>query len=282
MPRGRPRKNVNSEDLKNISVDGEQLIELNGFPVQAVSAEDINFGDDIVTINEIKDEKESNKEKEVSYTPTDPEWTDYVLAHLKPNEFQKGFPTVHGIRRLVGKFIGDIIRSESEVVQSPSPDNEYNATIVHTVYIVRHSDKETIVVNGASDLSKAVAKPPFDKFIVASADSRAEGKCLRRVLQINTVSAEEVSGEDQSASSDESITPTQISLLETIAKRNNINLEKFVKSNFDVQTIDIITREQGSVLCSKISEYQRVNDTIPENIKGYVSSWKNDFSKGDN
>src|SRR6185369_10110579 len=97
-------------------------------------------------------------------TPGDPAWTYYVLSLLKDDEFNtkgKGrYPTVGGIRRVFPTLLGKIVRSESAVVQCPSPENDNRTTVIHYLEYIDHN-LDNIKVNGAVDLFKGNALPPF-------------------------------------------------------------------------------------------------------------------------
>jgi hypothetical protein len=211
-----------------------------------------------------------------TYTPCDPEWTDYVLSHLEKNEFNAGYPTVDGVRRLVNIFLGDIISSKSSVVSSPSDNNQFRATIIHELVIRRYRDGQQVVVNGVVDVYPGNAKSPFDKHVCSSCDTKAEGKALRRALQIKAVVAEEITELEQ-VEKQETVSTTQISVIDNLCKRNSINVENFVKTLFDVKTITTLNKEQATEVCRQLNIYQRSDKEIPQAILGYVADWQSTF-----
>ena len=67
-------------------------------------------------------------------TPNDLEWTDHVLTLLSDDEKIAGNPTTDGLRRVFEIALNcRLMSSTSSVVQSPSPDNEKRATVVHSL-----------------------------------------------------------------------------------------------------------------------------------------------------
>src|SRR5690606_5003641 len=128
-----------------------------------------------------------DQKDQVEYKMIDPEWTDYVLAQMEPTEIdKKGYPTVDGTRRMVEKLLGRIISSHSNVVQCPTPENNFRGTVVHDLKI-RTFDNDVIEVNGAVDIQKNEVQKPFDQYLISCLCTRAEGKALRRALQLKTI-----------------------------------------------------------------------------------------------
>ena len=85
------------------------------------------------SINETVSVEVTNK----SVTPNDIEWTDHVLSLLSDDEKIMGNPTTDGLRRIFEIALNCIITdSSSSVVQSPSPENEKRATVVHSMTYV--------------------------------------------------------------------------------------------------------------------------------------------------
>ena len=124
---------------------------------------------------------------------------------------------------------------------------------------------------------------PFNQHLVSTADTRAEGKALRRALKLRVVTAEEVqqTSDDDVLASEEDITDQQILALNQMCKRLDINLIEGVKSvSPNASSIRDSSNLQGRMLLSTLSEYQRNAASIPDNLKGYDSEWKEVFDNG--
>ena len=78
----------------------------------------------------------SVKKEENNSTPSihDIDWTDHVLSLLEDDEKIKGNPTTDGLRRIFEKTLNcSVIAAETEIVQTPEPNNEKRATAIHTI-----------------------------------------------------------------------------------------------------------------------------------------------------
>src|SRR5688500_7434881 len=70
----------------------------------------------------------------------DPEWTDWVMAQFEPEELDEGLPKVDGLRRLVRKLIGPILKGKAEGRQYPTIDNEQRATVEYTLVVLNRNN----------------------------------------------------------------------------------------------------------------------------------------------
>jgi hypothetical protein len=228
---------------------------------------------------EIKDIKES-KEKKITYH--DLEWSDYVLGLLSDDEKIEGNPTTDGLRRVFEIAMNcEIIDSLSEVVQSPSIDNEKRATVVHMLSYIVNGDKErnTKTVSGAADVYWGNCDKIFRNHPVAVAETRAEGRALRRGLRLRkVVTADELSREIEDNPDGDSVTKisnNQLNFMDVLAKRLDINMVKLLeKSGHKDKNIYNIEHSVAVDIIKNLSSYQQNTDTIPSESKGYDSHWK--------
>ena len=115
---------------------------------------------DFEDIVDVIEEELDEETEEVVYTPSDPEWSEYVLDQMHDSELKQGNPTV----------------------------------------------------DGCVDVKFQNIPHPFNQHLVSTADTRAEGKALRRALKLRVVTAEEVqqTSEDDVLAAQENITDQQI------------------------------------------------------------------------
>lgn len=218
------------------------------------------------------------------YTIWDIEWTDYVLSLLSEDEKIQGNPTTEGLRRVFEKALNCVlVESTSDVVQSPCPTNEKRATVVHSLsYILKDIPQDspfnTITVNGAADVYWGNCDKVFRNHPVAVAETRAEGRALRRALRLRKVlAAEEVvdsTEDDIGADNVTKITNNQINFIDVIAKRLDINVLSIIKNlGINEDNVKNILHEDALRVIRELSSYQQKVDDIPEDIKGYVNKW---------
>lgn len=216
-----------------------------------------------------------------SDTPTmyDPEWSDYVLSQMADDEKMDGNPTVDGLRRMVGVIFGNITSSHTNVVQTPTPDNKERATV--TVTIVVNDGDENLMVTGAADSYWGNTDKAYRNYPVAVAETRAEGRALKRLLKLRKViSAEEKADEIEPIGEDSvgKITPPQIQYLEiTCRDKLGVNIKKLLNKHLpDVQNVNDISHADALELFKVLSSYQSTG--VPEELQGYDSDWKGNLT----
>lgn len=237
--------------------------------------------------------KEKKTTEETSTTKTTKidtnslEWNDYVLGLLSDDEKIDGNPTTDGLRRIFEIALDcTVIESISSVVQSPDPNNEKRATVVHSIgYILNSegSDKASLnikkIVSGAADVYWGNCDKIYRNHPVAVAETRAEGRALRRGLKLRkVVAAEELAKDIEDTPDGESvgkISQNQINFMDVMAKRLNINIhELLVDLSIDSSNINNISHENAIVAIRELSKYQQNVDQIPQKLVGYDVSWR--------
>lgn len=233
----------------------------------------------------------SKAKKEDSTTKTNKvdinslEWNEYVLGLLSDDEKIDGNPTTDGLRRIFEIALEcTIVDSSSVVVQTPDVSNEKRATVVHSLtYVLNDSslgeEIKTRSVNGAADVYWGNCDKIYRNHPVAVAETRAEGRALRRGLRLRkVVAAEELANnieDDIDGNSVSRISDNQINFIDTLAKRLNINVtELLVASSINTDNINSISHDNAVNLIRDLSSYQQNMSNIPDNIKGYDSSWR--------
>lgn len=218
-------------------------------------------------------------------TPNDIEWTDHVLSLLSEDEKIKGNPTTDGLRRIFELALNcAVVDSSSSVIQCPSPDNEKRATVVHSLsYVMKNETEESHIkyrsVSGAADVYWGNCDKIYRNHPVAVAETRAEGRALRRALKLRkVVAAEELANEIEDHPDRDNvskITNNQINFIDVIAKRLNINVMKVFEAN-SINTTNIyeISHEEAVNIIRLLSKYQQDMSSLNNELLGYSSEWK--------
>jgi hypothetical protein len=233
-------------------------------------------------VESLVDDKVGQAPTDLSTHPKehDPEWSEYLLDQLSDSELINGAPTVDGLRRITEKCFGEIIGSKSEIIDTPTAQNNQRCTIKHTLTIAKYGTAHSIVVDGCVDVLYHKTPYPFKDHLVATADTRAEGKALRRALKIRVVTAEELQNEDEqeALSSDELVNDQQILAINQLCKRLDISVVPLVTGEYKkTKTITELRNLEARLLISKLSEFQRTPDDIPKTYIGYNENWKTNF-----
>ncbi len=230
-----------------------------------------------------KKKEEIIKVEEVKkVTFSDIEWTDHVLSLLNDDEKISGNPTTDGLRRIFELVLDcTLLEANTEVVQSPSLENERRATVVHTLtYHLNNSQLQgfnTRIVSGAADVYWGNCDKVYRNHPVAVAETRAEGRALRRALKLRkVVAAEELAKDIEDHTYDNEVTKisdSQVNFIDVLAKRLNINVEKFLSSMGYTNNIKSIDHGNAITLIQKLSSYQQDVSNLPDDLKGYIQSW---------
>lgn len=234
--------------------------------------------------------KDENETAEVTITKKvtihDLEWTDYVLSLLTDDEKISGNPTTDGLRRVFEIALNcRVMSSSTNVVQSPSPENEKRATVVHSImYRLNPEDPDTngintLVVEGAADVYWGNCDKVYRNHPVAVAETRAEGRALRRGLRLRKVVAAEELAKDIEDHPDglnvNKISPNQINFIDVISKRININVKNLLSQlGIEHSNIYDISHENAVVVLRELSKLQQNLNDIPETIMGYDANWR--------
>jgi hypothetical protein len=219
--------------------------------------------------------------------PNSIEWTDYVLSLLSDDEKIAGNPTTDGLRRVFEIALNCVVvESTSNVVQTPDINNEKRATVVHTIgYILNNSDSNADpmllnmrTVSGAADVYWGNCDKIFRNHPVAVAETRAEGRALRRALKLRKVVAAEELAKDIEDHPDHDtvtkITNNQLNFMDVLAKRLDINMVKLLeKLALPVDNLYNISYTDAVNIVTQLTQYQQQNN-VSEDILGYESNWK--------
>lgn len=218
--------------------------------------------------------------------PNDLEWTDHVLNLLSDDEKIKGNPTTDGLRRIFEIALNcRVLSSISKVAQSPDINNEKRATVVHSItYYLNGGSPDypglnTVTVDGAADVYWGNCDKIYRNHPVAVAETRAEGRALRRALKLRKVlAAEEIAEEIEDHPDKDTvskITNNQINFIDVIAKRLNINVTQLLENNGLVfKNVYDMGHEDAVAIIRLLSKYQQNVGDIPESLIGYLNEWK--------
>lgn len=225
--------------------------------------------------------------EEVIPSMTDIGWSDYVLKQFAEIEMFNGSPTVDGLRRVAELLVGEIISINNTVVQVPMTTNENRATVTCTVTFMCNGYMKNFA--GSADVYWGNCDKPFYKYPVSTAETRAEGRALRKALKLRKiVAAEEMSevalSDVKSVDEVDKITDNQINFLDIMCRNDarglNINVQKLVQEKYPkVYNIRDLLHSESLAIQKILSEYQQAKDKIPAGIIGYVADWKNEFGE---
>lgn len=190
-------------------------------------------------------------------------WTDYVLNHLDDDEKINGNPTVDGLRRVILCFMGEY-NFQVQVLQVPSVENQGRATVKASLFF-----ENGRIFESAADVFHKNTDYPYNMHPVATAETRAEGRALRKALKlVKVVTAEELAEnaeEDVETSLSKKIDSSMLDAIRTQAKRNGISIDKLaVTIDQNIESVEDLTLRQGRQMMEMIHKYKE--EGIPKNV----------------
>lgn len=155
-------------------------------------------------------------------------WTDFVLSLLHDEEKPNGKPKADGLRRIFSQVInGAIIENDVQIVGTATPENNNRATVIYKLTYVEDGLIKTRT--DAADCSNTNARRPFSHHPTATAVTMAEGRCLRKIFQLNVIMDEESLGEDNDPANISFATQNQSLIINKLCESLNIDVMKFLE-----------------------------------------------------
>lgn len=209
-----------------------------------------------------------NKEfqyKDAAIKPTDNKWTDYVMSLLDDREKEEGNPRTDALRRVAYLLLGDFDIT-SQIFAAPHIDNGYRGVVKCSLYFYKYSK----TVEGCADAYNGNCDGTFATHAIATAETRAEGRALRKALMLTKILVAEENSkpkEDEANGLNDRIQSAMVSGITLMADRAKIDISKLITLHkMGVSSLEELTEKQGKVLFKYIGDNYRAS-TIPEEIK---------------
>lgn len=202
---------------------------------------------------------------------TSPEWSNYVLSELlADDELDHGQPKADGLRRVATKLFG-VLNSHTQIESAPSVENAGRATVVVTIsYKNPTSPNGVRVVSGSADVYSGNTDRKFAEHAVATAETRAEARALRRALALKTVTAEELQNADvdEAGSSDVRAPESMINGLKVMSARVGVDPVKISSLlGYEKEELSDLTKVEALEISKEIGSYQRKEKDVPALVK---------------
>jgi len=197
------------------------------FAVLAAVEEDDEIG--IAVETQEDDQEDDSLTEAVIPSPSDAEWTQYVLGQFMDDEVDGQNPRVEGLRRVAGELVGELIEEGCDLVSPPTQDNNYRACVKAWGIFVTEAGVQKRF-EALADAHGDNCFEDYATYLVAMADTRAKGRMYRNALCLRrVVAAEEVSKTVATAADIQQggkIHGGQISLLRLLSEREEISISK--------------------------------------------------------
>ena len=213
-------------------------------------------------------------------------WQDHVMSLFREDELQDGHPVHHGLVRVTEELIGPILQRN---VKQLDPANNHNSNttsiVVELVVHVTNPDlpvyNEKMVYSDVADANRANTDEPYSYYLTAMAMTRAESRVLRRMLRLKTAAADELSQTAKTlmfaddTDDNENISEQQITVLDHLCKRLDIDTVKFLNSGSkQYENVKGVLRDTAAKMIKALNDLQNNPDKIAGEIKGYKKNWE--------
>lgn len=170
----------------------------------------------------------------------------------------KEYPYLKGLKRLAFTNRGGIKAIRSKVVKVPSVgliDGGTPDCIAAVTIAIEFNDGTTF--EGSADASYKAHKAPFNLHLLATAESKAEARAIRRAFNIGQCSKEEM-GSEEDESEKGPINDAQIQGIKKIAKRKQLGQTAVLKlvGREDLSDIKELTALEGRMALKAITRYK--------------------------
>lgn len=222
-------------------------------------------------------------------------WSDFVISQFKPNELNgEGCPDVNGLRRVVRKVIGPILFSgptsvgEVNYLEQPGTKDWYKVcrpvTCVYTVKVMwtrPEHGPDVLEYSDAADVMFGNTDTEFLRFPSATAATRAEARCLRKMLQLAKVAAVETTTVPiEEAMPDGTIRESDILFINEVCRRLNVNVVKFINSGKKkYESVNQVPFGTGQKIMEFLSGLETNPQKIDEKMIGYDAKWRDNWKE---
>lgn len=220
-----------------------------------------------------------------------PEWDAHVMSQFTPGEVDsEGRPFVAGLRRVAEQLLGEVVSSEGCVEQCPHYDDKgllltpavasYKIVILWTLVSPGQAAHPRTFADCA-DVHRWNCEPEFARFATATAVTRAEARCYRKALRLKKPSANECTNIPLPPMNlPEWMEDNQVSLIDAICSRCNINVERFVNSGKQVyRDIHDVPHDLATQMVKRLTQLQNDRSRITPALEGYDKNWRTIFCK---
>jgi hypothetical protein len=215
-------------------------------------------------------------------------WHDYVMSKFLPDELMDGHPTCDGLRRVTEQIVGPITdRQITHLIPLKSfSENETAAVAVRIKVSPRDYstfERLDLVEESIADVNNK--NTPDLKFLIhplATCETRAEARALRKILRLRKViAAEELADESKLNdlvmwNPEDQISEEQINALDIICRRLDISVFDYINcGSKKYKKVEEITKSKAAEILNFLNKIQRNAVEKPKNVPSYIMNWRN-------
>lgn len=209
-------------------------------------------------------------------TKYDDGWTKFALEQIQDKK--DGNPTCQGLLSFCEKYYGKVLGTNTEVVKAPTQEDR-SATVTAAVSIMEwvrseNEDGDTefdcnqegfsLVFTGSADANADFLPEPFNIHLVSSLETRALSKALKRAMNLDCYSAEEMTYTDKNF---DAISDQKRSVISLMLEDLDIDKEKFMLKYAGVTPDQLggLSQKVGISLLETLNVFDQQG--VPEELK---------------
>ena len=293
------------EELISLGVENEEILSQSKKPLvqlllktkEQESNETLEFDSEVEDILSAVDTSALSESSELIQPAFNSEsWSEWVVSQFADDELENGAPTCDGLRRVAEQILGPIEKVEVIKNDTPNVSNKGNATVVvgvtiNPVQLEGHPRYGySIYVEDLADANRLNTPEEIFKHPSATAGTRAESRVYRKMLRLRKVlAAEELASNesnlDEGWSPSTPITDQQITVIEMLCKRTNMNVLEFINcGDSKYVCVEQISEQSAQKMLQYLNRIQRKDADRPDDIGDYDENWKvkNDDTREEN
>jgi hypothetical protein len=219
------------------------------------------------------------------------EWNDYVLSQFYENELEGGKPTCDGLRRVTEMLVGPIVERRVNIIQAPVSPNGIATVSVEIGVLVTNSNHPAYVTTSHEYFSKIIEESvadcgqyntevPYCAHQSATAETRAEGRALRKILRLRRILTAEESGKVDPEfitkwGPSQPISDDQIEVIDRIAMRANVSVNDFINSGENkYKSIRDVPSTTAATMIQFLNSVAQGTVQLPTPLPKYQQNWR--------
>jgi len=199
----------------------------------------------------------------------DEKWQEFVLSNFKEDELVEDNPTCNGLRRVCEKVYGRIISCMTEILKVPT-ESDRSATVVCTIKCQEYNDLYILTQSASADVYEENTVHPYSLHPVATAETRAEGRALRKLLGLDCATHEELTSDNPQGKT-ERMLETQVRSMNNLASQVDVDFTKFL-AKYGYKKEDMgpgskIKKQIAEQMLQELSTYKTKSQEVPPELR---------------
>lgn len=195
---------------------------------------------------------------EIQYTD---QWKDFVFSLFRKEELIDGYPSADGLWRIARYIFKCPLSYKTSVFKSPTVEDGGATVAVELTYI-------HYTYCGAADVNPGNTKEPFNRHPTATAETKALGRAVKKLLGLSIHTYEEMLDEGGF----DRISANQVKSIKNLCDKLKVNYPVFLSEHTGLDTEAFeseyppASKEQAFQMLEVLNSFQGKKGVIPEHL----------------